>query len=220
MFDRFDDHAKQVMRQTSEESRALNHEYIGTEHILLALLNVDKGLAAHLLRDMDIDLAKIRIEVKKLIKTGSSMVGSPKGQLPFTPRAKKVLELSIEAASNLDQTSIGTEHLLLGLIKEKEGNAAQALLNVGLSYDGVYDEVVNFYRRAPDDVKEGAAEQVTDLRQGVLNGPRTLKLFVDPGAAPPEEIGEFLSEVSKLYRMLGGSGITFVHTGTTCPELA
>jgi ATP-dependent Clp protease ATP-binding subunit ClpC len=142
MFDRFTDRAKKVMNLARQEAQRFNHEYLGTEHILLGLVQEGSGVAANVLKNMGIDLAKIRSEVEKIVKTGPSMVTM--GQLPFTPRAKKVLELSMEEASNLGHNYIGTEHLLLGLIKENEGIAAQVLINLGVKLEDVREEVLEF----------------------------------------------------------------------------
>jgi ATP-dependent Clp protease ATP-binding subunit ClpC len=142
MFDRFTDRAKKVMSFARQEAMKFNHEYIGTEHILLGLVQEGSGVAANVLKNMTIDLEKIRHEVEKIVKTGPSMVTM--GQLPFTPRAKKVLELSMEEASQLAHNYIGTEHLLLGLIRENEGIAAQVLMNLGVKLDEVREEVLEF----------------------------------------------------------------------------
>ncbi|MEO0479167.1 MAG: ATP-dependent Clp protease ATP-binding subunit [Planctomycetota bacterium] len=142
MFDRFTDRAKKVMSFARQEAQKFNHEYIGTEHILLGLVQEGSGVAANVLKNMSIDLEKVRHEVEKIVKTGPSMVTM--GQLPFTPRAKKVLELSMEEASQLSHNYIGTEHLLLGLIKENEGIAAQVLMNLGVKLEEVREEVLEF----------------------------------------------------------------------------
>jgi ATP-dependent Clp protease ATP-binding subunit ClpC len=142
MFDRFTDRAKKVMSFARQEAMKFNHEYIGTEHILLGLVQEGSGVAANVLKNLTIDLEKIRHEVEKIVKTGPSMVTM--GQLPFTPRAKKVLELSLEEASQLSHNYIGTEHLLLGLIRENEGIAAQVLMNLGIKLDEVREEVLEF----------------------------------------------------------------------------
>ncbi|TAJ08074.1 MAG: ATP-dependent Clp protease ATP-binding subunit [Planctomycetota bacterium] len=142
MFDRFTDRAKKVMNLARHEAQRFNHEYLGTEHILLGLVQEGSGVAANVLKNMGIDLERITAEVEKLVKTGPSMVTM--GQLPFTPRAKKVLELSVEEAGNLGHNYIGTEHLLLGLIKENEGIAAKVLLNLGVKLEDVREEVLEF----------------------------------------------------------------------------
>ncbi|MFT7670187.1 MAG: ATP-dependent Clp protease ATP-binding subunit ClpC [Planctomycetota bacterium] len=142
MFDRFTDRAKKVMNLARQEAQRFNHEYLGTEHILLGLVQEGSGVAANVLKQLSIDLDKIRVEVEKIVKTGPSMVTM--GQLPFTPKAKKVLELSLEEGSNLGHNYIGTEHLLLGLIKENEGIAAQVLMNLGVKLEDVREEVLDF----------------------------------------------------------------------------
>jgi ATP-dependent Clp protease ATP-binding subunit ClpC len=152
MFDRFTDRAKKVMNLARQEAQRFNHEYLGTEHVLLGLVQEGSGVAANVLRNMNIDLAKIRTEVEKLVKTGPSMVTM--GQLPFTPRAKKVLELSMEEAGNLGHNYIGTEHLLLGLIKENEGIAAKVLTNLGVKLEDVREEVLEFLGAEPGEEEE------------------------------------------------------------------
>jgi len=142
MFDRFTDRARKVMNLAKSEAQRLNHEYIGTEHILLGLVQEGSGVAANVLRNMGVDLKKIRSEIEKLVKGSATMV--PMGNLPFTPRAKKVLELSLEEASQLGHNYIGTEHLLLGLIKESEGIAARVLTNLGVKLEDVREEVLEF----------------------------------------------------------------------------
>jgi ATP-dependent Clp protease ATP-binding subunit ClpC len=142
MFDRFTDRAKKVMNLARQEAQRFNHEYLGTEHILLGLVQEGSGVAANVLKNMGVDLNKIRVEVEKIVKTGPAH--PPMGQLPFTPRAKKVLELSMEEAQNLGHNYIGTEHLLLGLIKENEGIAAQVLMNLSIKLEDVREEVLDF----------------------------------------------------------------------------
>jgi len=157
MFDRFTDRAKKVMSFARQEAMKFNHEYIGTEHILLGLVQEGSGVAANVLKNMSIDLEKIRHEVEKIVKTGPSMVTM--GQLPFTPRAKKVLELSLEEASQLSHNYIGTEHLLLGLIRENEGIAAQVLMNLGVKLDDVREEVLEFLGASESGDEEGDAAE-------------------------------------------------------------
>lgn len=142
MFERFTERARKVMSLARQEAQRLNHEYIGTEHILLGLLQEGSGVAANVLKNMDVDLKKIRLEVEKMVKSGSNVIQM--GQLPFTPRAKKVLELALEEANNLGHNYIGTEHLLLGLIRENESVAAQVLINLGLKLEDVREEVLEF----------------------------------------------------------------------------
>src|ERR1043165_2854656 len=141
MYERFTDRARKVMQLANQEAQRFNHEYIGTEHILLGLVKEGGGVAANVLRNLDIDLRNIRQEVQKIVQPGPDMVTM--GKMPQTPRAKKVIEYSIEEARNLNHNYVGTEHLLLGLLREQEGVAAQVLMNLGLKLEDVREEVLN-----------------------------------------------------------------------------
>src|SRR5688572_8132309 len=154
MFERFTDRARKVMALANQEAQRFNHEYIGTEHILLGLVQEGSGIAAKVLRNLDVDLKKIRLEVEKLIPHGPPTVTM--GQLPFTPRAKRVLELAQEEATALGHDYIGTEHLVLGLLKENEGVAAQVLINLGLKLEDVREEVLEVLNvDMPHDTESG-----------------------------------------------------------------
>ncbi len=141
MFNRFTERARKVILLAKEEAKRFNHDYIGTEHILLGLIREGEGVAAAVLASMGLTSEKIRLEVEKLVQPGPSTVIS--GDIPFTPKAKKVIELAMEEARTLGHNYIGTEHLLLGLIREGEGVASQVLLNMGLELDKVREEVMN-----------------------------------------------------------------------------
>jgi len=141
MFERFTDRARKVMALANQEAQRFNHEYVGTEHVLLGLVKEGQGVAANVLHSLGIDLKKIRLEVEKIVKSGPDMVTM--GKLPQTPRAKKVLEFAIEEARNLGHNYVGTEHLLLGLLREHDGVAAQVLMNLGLKLDDVRSEILN-----------------------------------------------------------------------------
>ena len=161
MFDRFTDRARKVMGLARQEAQRFNHDYIGTEHVLLGLVQEGSGVAASVLKNLDIDLRKIRAEVEKLVSNGTTMVTM--GQLPFTPRAKKVLELSLEEASNLGHTYIGTEHLLLGLIRENEGIAAQVLRNLKVKLEDVREEVLELLGADPSDPDTGGEDSSGEI---------------------------------------------------------
>jgi ATP-dependent Clp protease ATP-binding subunit ClpC len=141
MYERFTDRARKVMQLANQEAQRFNHEYIGTEHVLLGLIKEGSGVAANVLKNLDVDLRKIRLEVEKLVQNGPDMVTM--GKLPQTPRAKKVIEYSMEEARNLNHNYVGTEHILLGLLREQEGVAAQVLMNLGLKLEDVREEVLN-----------------------------------------------------------------------------
>jgi len=141
MFERFTDRARKVMALANQEAQRFNHEYIGTEHILLGLVKEGSGVGATVLKNLDVDIKKLRLEVEKLVKSGPDMVTM--GKLPHTPRAKKVIEYAIEEARSLNHNYVGTEHLLLGLLRETEGIAAQVMMNLGLRLEDVRQEVLN-----------------------------------------------------------------------------
>ncbi len=141
MFERFTDRARKVMALANQEAQRFNHEYIGTEHILLGLVKEGSGVGANVLKNLEVDLRKVRLEVEKLVKRGPDMVTM--GKLPQTPRAKKVIEYAIEEARSLNHNYVGTEHLLLGLPREQDGVAAQVLMNLGLKLEDVREEVLN-----------------------------------------------------------------------------
>jgi ATP-dependent Clp protease ATP-binding subunit ClpC len=160
MFERFTDRARKVMALANQEAQRFNHEYIGTEHILLGLVKEGSGVGATVLKNLDVDIKKLRLEVEKLVKSGPDMVTM--GKLPQTPRAKKVIEYAIEEARSLNHNYVGTEHILLGLLRESEGIAAQVLMNLGLKLEDVRQEVLNL------------------LGAGVDNGPGALGMKMSP----------------------------------------
>jgi len=154
MFERFTDRARKVMALANQEAQRFNHEYIGTEHILLGLVKEGSGVGANVLKNLDVDLRKVRLEVEKLVKSGPDMVTM--GKLPQTPRAKKVIEYAIEEARNLNHNYVGTEHLLLGLLREHDGVAAQVLMNLGLKLEEVREEVLNLLGAGSETEESGA----------------------------------------------------------------
>ncbi|MEH0109608.1 ATP-dependent Clp protease ATP-binding subunit [Tersicoccus sp. MR15.9] len=139
MFERFTDRARRVVVLAQEEARMLNHNYIGTEHILLGLIHEGEGVAAKALESLNISLGAVREQVQEIIGQGQQ---APSGHIPFTPRAKKVLELSLREALQLGHSYIGTEHILLGLIREGEGVAAQVLVKLGADLSRVRNQVI------------------------------------------------------------------------------
>ena len=151
MFERFTDRARRVVVLAQEEARMLSHNYIGTEHLLLGLLREENGLAAHVLTGMDVSLGAAREQVLVIIGTGES---APSGHIPFTPRAKKVLELSLREALQLGTDYIGTEHLLLGLLREGEGVAAQILVKLGKNLTTVREAVATVYAEHPPETRQ------------------------------------------------------------------
>ena len=137
MFERFTERARQVVVLAQDEARALKHNYIGTEHILLGLLREEEGLAARVLESLDITVEEVRAQVARIVGQGDEVTT---GQIPFTPRAKKVLELALREALSLGHNYIGTEHILLGLVRENEGVAARILLDFDADSEKIRNE--------------------------------------------------------------------------------
>jgi ATP-dependent Clp protease ATP-binding subunit ClpC len=165
VFERFTDRARRVVVLAQEEARLLNHNYIGTEHILLGLIHEGEGVAAKALESLGISLEKVRQQVEEIIGAGQS---PPSGHIPFTPRAKKVLELSLREALQLGHNYIGTEHILLGLIREGEGVAAQVLVKLGADLGRVRQQVIQLlsgYSGSKDPATTGGG---TETPQGSL----------------------------------------------------
>jgi ATP-dependent Clp protease ATP-binding subunit ClpC len=150
MFEKFTDKARRVIVQAQEESRALRYTYVGTEHILLALMRGDRGTAVHVLTDMGITEDQVRDQLGLTVQAGLVPVT---GHIPFTPQAKKSLELSLREALQLGDSYIGTEHLLLGLIRQDEGPAAQALRELGVDLDTARAETIRLHPEMPTTVK-------------------------------------------------------------------
>jgi hypothetical protein len=148
MFDRFTDAAKKTISLARLEARQLHHEFIGTEHLLLGLLQEGRSLAAMVLRNLDLDLAKVRQEVVSIVQAGPAAVTSD--MLPFTPLANRALELAMEEARRLHHGHLGTEHLLLGLIREQDGVAAQVMTKLGVVLEDVREEVLEFLDEGDD----------------------------------------------------------------------
>jgi len=169
MFERFTDRARRVVVLAQEEARMLNHNYIGTEHVLLGLIHEGEGVAAKVLESLGISLEAVRSQVEEIIGQGQA---APVGHIPFTPRAKKMLELSLREARQLGHNYIGTEHILLGLIREGEGVAAQVLQKLGADLNRVRQQVIQLLS---GDTGGG------DLVEEPPAGSRFLERFTDPG---------------------------------------
>jgi hypothetical protein len=153
MFERFTDRARRVVVLANDEARLLNHNYIGTEHLLLGLLSEREGVACEALESLGISLEAVRHDIEEIVGKGKS---TPTGHVPFTPRAKKVLEISLREALQLSHNYIGTEHILLGLVREGEGVAAQVLVKRGAGLNSVRERVIGLVSmRAPGEARGG-----------------------------------------------------------------
>ncbi|MFO0921950.1 MAG: ATP-dependent Clp protease ATP-binding subunit [Pirellulales bacterium] len=196
MYERFTDRARKVMQLANQEAQRFNHEYIGTEHILLGLVKEGSGVAANVLKNLDVDLRKIRLEVEKLVQSGPEMVTI--GKLPQTPRAKKVIEYSMEEARNLNHNYVGTEHILLGLLREQEGVAAQVLMNLGLKLEDVREEVLNLLGHG----MEGSEVSERGGREGVGNAEGGATTKGSKSKTPAlDSFGRDLTELAKQGKL-------------------
>ena len=187
MFERFTDRARRVVVLAQEEARMLNHNYIGTEHILLGLIHEGEGVAAKALESLGISLEAVRQQVEEIIGQGQQ---APSGHIPFTPRAKKVLELSLREAIQLGHNYIGTEHILLGLLREGEGMACQVLVKLGANLPTVRARVLQLVAKRPG---TGASEALLTLSP-------ELAAVLDEARRVAEANGE--SEVTPIYLFL------------------
>jgi ATP-dependent Clp protease ATP-binding subunit ClpA len=190
MYERFTDRARKVMQLANQEAQRFNHEYVGTEHILLGLVKEGSGVAASVLKSLDVDLRKIRLEVEKIVQAGPDMVTT--GKLSKTPRAEKVIEYSIQEARTLNHNYVGTEHLLLGLLHEQEGVAAQVLMNLGLELKAVREEVLTVL---------GANSDVSNPPRPSADSP-TVHDLSSPLMYLPEEVIRALKEIGERFQKI------------------
>src|SRR5881392_1383815 len=216
MFERFTDRARRVVVLAQEEARVLNHNYIGTEHILLGLIREGEGVAAKALESLGISLDAVRQQVEEIIGQGQQ---APSGHIPFTPRAKKVLELSLREALQLGHNYIGTEHILLGLIREGEGVAAQVLVKLGADLNRVRQQVIQLlhgYQGKEPAAAGGPAESapstslvLDQLGRNLTQGAREGKL--DPVIGREKEIERVMQVLSRLTKnkpvLVGAPGV-------------
>ena len=185
MFERFTERARQVVVLAQEEARTLKHNYIGTENILLGLLREEEGLAARVLESLDITVERVRAQVVRIVGSGEEVTS---GQIPFTPRAKKVLELALREAIQLGHTYIGTEHILLGLIREGDGVAAQVLVRLGADLNRTRQQVIDVLhgRHGVDVIRVGAggdtlADRLASISARLTEIERRLRESPTPG---------------------------------------
>ncbi len=184
MFERFTDRARRVVVLAQAEARLLDHNYIGTEHLLLGLIHEGEGVAARALQALDVSLEAVRRQVEEKIGRGSS---PPTGHIPFTPRAKKVLELSLREALQLGHNYIGTEHILLGLIREGDGVAAQVLHGFGADLDRVRERVTELLSGHAGGAEDGpSVEEPPAIR--TARCPQCRAELVDQGRAEVLEV--------------------------------
>ncbi|MDF2744953.1 MAG: clpC3 [Actinomycetia bacterium] len=204
MFERFTDRARRVVVLAQEEARHLNHSYIGTEHILLGLIHEGDGVAARSLEALDISLEAVRTQVQEIVGHGDE---APTGHIPFTPRAKKVLELSLREAMSLGHNYIGTEHILLGLIREGGGVAAQVLVKEGGSLDRVRQQVIQLLAGY---VGGAQPEQVAGMSTRITQQQAMAMVAGGPGAYQEGEPPELVRVVPLAREVFRGYGYRIV----------
>jgi hypothetical protein len=187
VFERFTDRARRVVVLAQEEARTLNHNYIGTEHLLLGLINEGEGVAALALEQLNISLDAVRSQVEEIIGLGEAALS---GHIPFTPRAKKVLEMSLREAIQLGHNYIGTEHILLGLIREGEGVAAQVLNKLGADLNRVREQVLQLLSGYTGTTGELTAEIGPDEPGAAPRGPAWRVERISPGVRLRRSEGE------------------------------
>ena len=213
MFNRFTERARKVIILAKEEARRFNHDYIGTEHILLGLIREGEGVAAAVLEKLGISLENIRLEIEKLVQPGPTT--QIIGDIPFTPRAKKALELAAEEARSLGHNYIGTEHILLGLIREGEGMASQVLLNLGLDLNRVRNEVLELLGSALPGFGQAGQQSKTKTPALDAFGRDLAELArdnkLDPVIGRHEEIERVIQTLSRRTKnnpvLLGEAGV-------------
>jgi Clp amino terminal domain, pathogenicity island component len=203
MFERFTDRARRVVVLAQEEARHLNHNYIGTEHILLGLIHEGDGVAARSLEALDISLEAVRTQVREIVGHGDE---APTGHIPFTPRAKKVLELSLREAMSLGHNYIGTEHILLGLIREGGGVAAQVLVKEGGSLDRVRQQVIQLLAGA----SQLQPEQLAGMSTRITQEQAMAMVAGGPGAYQEQEPPELVRVVPLAREVFRGYGYRIV----------
>lgn len=196
-YERFTDRAREVIELANQEAQQLQHQYLGTEHILLGLILEESGVAATVLHEFGADLRRIRREIEKIL--GPGPISTLSGRRPQTPRVKRVIEGAIEEARRLGDDEIGPEHLLLGLLSEEEGVAAQALINLGLQLQGVRAAALRTLGRTPD---AEPAPQVRTARRPAVECDLYLPLRYANGALiEPEKIADVKR---RLHAQFGG----------------
>lgn len=205
MFERLTDRARKVMAIAQREAERLNHEYVAPEHILIALVTEGAGVAAIVLKNHDIDARKVRLEVERLVKPGPDMVVM--GKLPQTPKGKKALEYAIEEARAMNHGYAGTEHLLLGLLRDEDGNAAKVLFNLGLGPERVREEVRDLLGINEQDASSAGDDEGPPPLEQEDEIASPLTLYFDATEFSDEDIVKMIKLISMLYAKQGGDAL-------------
>ncbi len=208
MFERYTERARQVVMLAQEEARTLKHNYIGTEHILLGLLREEEGLAARVLQSLDITVERVRVQIVRAVGSGEEVTF---WQIPFTPRAKKVLGLAFREALALGHNYIGTEHILLGLVREDDGVASRILLDFDADSNKIHDEVIRMLSGSDREYADTHRREITLglIRKGLLELGRGLDGLnsVDQTMVDPEEARILLGHFNRLQKRAERAGL-------------
>jgi ATP-dependent Clp protease ATP-binding subunit ClpA len=196
MFERFTERARRVVVYAQEEARELSHNYIGTEHLLLGLLREPESVAGRALAALEISLDAVRAQVVEIIGRGE---GAQSGHIPFTPRAKKVLELSLREALQLGHNYIGTEHILLGVIREEESPGAQVLTGLGADLSTVRQKVIELLDGAKDEPRGGRRQQLTQVL-GRLDALEARLAALDHRVGTGPDVRDLDEEIAQIRR--------------------
>jgi len=216
MFEKFTQRARHVIAQANREALRSNRAHIDTEHILLALVIERSGVVANVLANLEVDPRKVLLEIEKHVIVKSGPQTGTMRELPLTPAAKKVIEYAIEEARNLHNNYVGTEHLLLGLLREEDGVHFVVLRNLNVELVDLRGEVLAVLGLESDkDVETDPRHKAPESRHPHILDPLTL--LIDPGTASAHDLAQLFIELSILYRMAGGSGITFKATDAYLP---
>ena len=195
MAKRFTENAQKIILIAQEEAKRLNHDYVGTEHILLGLSAIEGTVSNKILTGLGVTFRKVRLEIEKMVGIGDTIMLL--GEIPFTPRAKKVLEFAVEESQMLGTDHIGTEHILLGLIREEEGMAGRILENLGLNLDTVRDAVLNFIGdAAPGDLNEDVPDMPQEIN--LNSAPRREREPLEKKKTKTPTLDEYTRDLTKL----------------------
>lgn len=195
MAKRFTENAQKIILIAQEEAKRLNHDYVGTEHILLGLSAIEGTVSNKILSNLGVTFRKVRQEIEKMVGIGDTIMLL--GEIPFTPRAKKVLEFSVEESQMLGTEHIGTEHILLGLIREEEGMAGKILENLGLNLDLVRDTILNFLGDAdPGDLNEDVSDLPQEINLNSLT--KSSREAVEKKKSKTPTLDEYTRDLTRL----------------------
>lgn len=221
MYERFTDRARKVMQLATQEAQRFNHEYVGTEHLLLGLIKEGSGIAANVLVNLGVDIRRVRLLVEELVQPGPDMVQM--GKLPQTPRTKKAIEYAMEEARSLNHNHVGTEHLLLGMLREKEGVAAAVFQRLHVTVEAVREQCMTFLGVDLRESEETADSRLYRVRlKSTFGSIYLVTVASDPNDAintVKESLGDWVGVVEKTVErvLVNKRGILFTYHESHMP---